>query len=248
MALDEALKKRLNGLTIPQHVAIILDGNGRWAEKHGKSRLEGHTEGSYATRRAVQAGIDIGIETLSVYAFSTENWKRSQDEVGGLMELLEFTLRYELDYLKSQNIRLVFSGTLPQLPQTLQDLLVEVANDTRDNPGMKFNVCINYGGRAEITEAAVKLAKDALAGNVDLGAVTPEIFSTYLYHPDIADPDMVIRTGGDFRISNFLLWEVAYAEFISIPEYWPEFDTEKMVRAIEQFNGRDRRFGGRTKS
>jgi len=234
----------LEGLNIPQHVAIIMDGNGRWAQRRGLPRIQGHIEGSKATKRAVLAADDIGIRYVSVYAFSVENWKRPEEEVDGLMALIEHSLRREIQELHERQSCFMASGRLHELPDSLQTAIAEGRELTKDNAGLTLNVLVNYGGRAEIADAARTLAIQAKEGNLSPEAIDEEMISRSLYSPEIPDPDLVLRPGGEFRISNFLLWEIAYSEFHVMPVLWPDFQPEHLVEAIVQYNERERRFGG----
>ncbi len=245
MVLDEAIRQRLEGLQIPTHIAVIMDGNGRWAEEHGLTRLQGHAAGRRATKRLVQAAIEFGIKVVSVYAFSTENWRRSGDEVEGLMMLIEEALREELKGLQEQQVRVVASGRLHQLPPSLQELLAKSAQDTADNQELTLNLCLNYGGRGEIADAAAAIAADAQAGKIEPSEVDAELVAAYLYHPELPDPDLLIRTSGELRLSNFLLYQIAYSEMVVLPLYWPDFDAYSLLEAVEEFNQRQRRFGAR---
>ncbi len=245
MSIPDELLSRLSGLRIPQHVAVIMDGNGRWAEERGVPHLQGHAEGSRATRRLVRAARDIGVRYVSVYAFSTENWNRSSNEVSGLMQLMEMAVKQELAELQELNIHVVASGRLSELPDSLQTAFADAERATEGNRELTLNVCINYGGRAEIIDAVSQIASDAAEGTINAEEITEESFRQYLYRPEIPDPDLLIRTSGELRISNYLLWEVAYAEFVVLPIYWPDFDAEALIDAVEQFNARERRFGAR---
>ncbi len=243
--MDKEIEERLVGLKIPAHVAVIMDGNGRWAEERGLSHLEGHVAGREATSRLVDAAEDFGIEVVSVYAFSTENWQRSENEVSGLMELIEGALRHEMAELRRQRVRVIASGRLEQLPASLQTLLAETARATAEHQGLTLNLCINYGGRAEIADAARRIASAAAGGKLDPADIDADVFAKYLYQPGLPDPDLLIRTSGEMRISNFLLYQMAYTEIVVLPIYWPEFDAGSLVEAIEEYNGRKRRYGAR---
>ena len=243
--MDNEIDERLVGLKMPVHVAVIMDGNGRWAEERGLSRLEGHVAGREATKRLVDAAGRFGIDVVSVYAFSTENWQRSENEVSGLMELIEGALRYEMAELRRQRVRVVASGRLGQLPESLQTLLAETAAATADHQSLTLNLCINYGGRAEIADAAKSIASAAAAGHLDPANVDTDTFAEYLYQPELPDPDLLIRTSGELRVSNFLLYQMAYTEMVVLPIYWPDFDAGSLVEAIEQYNHRQRRYGAR---
>lgn len=245
LSLDDATLRRLENLTIPTHVAVIMDGNRRWARQRGVSGLEGHIAGTEATRRLVEAAADFGVQVLSVFAFSTENWTRTADEVQGLMALIEMALREELEDLQRQEIRVVFSGRRDQLPESLQNLLTEAEAATVANQRMTLNLCINYGGRAEIADAAARIARDVQQGKLEPAQIDTELFATYMYNPQLPDPDLLIRTSGEMRISNFLLYQTAYSEIEVLPTFWPDFDAACLLEAIEQFNQRERRFGGR---
>ncbi len=228
---------------VPAHIAIIMDGNGRWAQQHGLSRLEGHFEGRKATHRVVEACAELGVQALSLYAFSAENWARPGDEVSGLMTLIEQSLREELDDLIGGDIRFIASGRHEELPESLQRTLSEAEARTVDNDGMVLNLLINYGGRAEIVDAV-----RALAGRVQSGELAPEdideaALGAHLYAPELPDPDLLLRPGGEMRVSNFLLWEIAYAEIVVMPVLWPDFTGDHLVEAIEEYNERQRRFG-----
>ncbi|MFO7946248.1 MAG: polyprenyl diphosphate synthase [Armatimonadota bacterium] len=245
MAITEEMKKHLAGLTVPGHVGIIMDGNGRWAERHGLSHLEGHAEGRRATRRVIQAASDFGIDVLSLYAFSTENWSRSDQEVSGIMHIIEGALMQELSHLHRTGIRVYASGRLDQLPESLQQTIQEAIDLTAGNTDMNLNLCINYGGRAEIVDAARAVCRDVLCGKLDVDDIDDTVFSGYLYNPELPDLDLIIRSSGELRVSNFLLWQGAYCEFVSLETLWPDFDAEYLLEAIKEFSERNRRFGGR---
>jgi len=246
LKLSKDIKERLKDLTVPAHVAIIMDGNGRWAQEHGVTHLEGHAKGRIATQRIVECASEFGIKVLSLYAFSTENWKRSDNEVAGLMMLIESALAQELDDLHHDNVRVLASGRLWELPDSLQELLARATKRTADNTDLTLNICLNYGGRAEITDAAKAIAQDVRAGKLDAEKVDQDLFASYLYQPQLPDPDLLIRSSGEMRVSNFLLYQVAYSEFVTLPVLWPDFDQENLLQAIEQYNHRQRRFGARS--
>jgi undecaprenyl diphosphate synthase len=222
-----------------------MDGNRRWARREGLSGIEGHIAGREATRRLVEAALEFGVQVLSVFAFSTENWKRNAEEVHGLMTLIEMSLREELHDLQRQAIRVVFSGQRRQLPDSLQELLTEAEEATAGNTNMTLNLCVNYGGRAEIADAAARLAEDVLQGRLSPTKVDTGVFADYLYNPQLPDPDLLIRTSGEMRISNFLLYQTAYTEIVVLPTLWPDFDANSLLEALEQYNRRERRYGGR---
>lgn len=236
--------RRLEGLEIPTHIAVVMDGNGRWAQQRGLPRIMGHMEGRKATRRMVEAAHAIGVGVLSVYAFSAENWRRSEEEVAGLMMLIEEAMREEMEALAEANVRVRASGRLEVLPESLQAVLAAGQECTRDCTGMILNLLVNYGGRAEIVDAARRLAQEAAGGTLDPASIDEDLFAQRLYAPELPDPDLVLRPGGEQRISNFLLWEIAYSEIVVMPVLWPDFQPEHLVQAIVEYNARQRRFGG----
>ena len=226
-----------------QHLAIIMDGNGRWATERGLSRSDGHRAGAKQIAKVVEAAREFGIKYLTVYAFSTENWKRPQDEVRVLMELIsEFTTDLLPDMLKN-NVRLRTIGRTNDLPLLSRMALQKAIDATAKNDGFTLNIALSYGGRAEMIDAMNKMLKERKSDE----ALTEDEFRNYLYAPDLPDPDMMIRTGGEMRISNFLLWQLSYAELYVTPVYWPDFGRKELAAALENFAGRDRRFGGLTK-
>ncbi|MDO5089134.1 MAG: polyprenyl diphosphate synthase [Leptotrichiaceae bacterium] len=225
-------------LTIPKHVAIIMDGNGRWAKEKGKIRLEGHRQGAVNLEKIIEHSLKIGVKYLTVYAFSTENWKRPEKEVNGLMELFSKYLDGKKKNLKKQGIKLFVTGSEENISEKLMKKIKETEKYLENCENMVFNIAFNYGGRKEITDAVNKILE------TDKKRITETEFREYLYRPEIPDPELVIRTSGEFRVSNFLLWETAYSEFYITDVYWPDFTTEEYDRAIMSFNGRDRRYGG----
>lgn len=229
---------------LPRHIAVVMDGNGRWARKRGLHRIEGHIEGRKATRRLVEECVRLGIEFLSVYAFSTENWSRSQDEVSGLMELIEAALEAEVDDLDANNVRFVASGRLHELPESLRSAISESEARTADNTGLVLNTAINYSGRAELVDACRSVVGECLAGRMSVDEISAEAVGRRLYRPEIPDVDLFIRPGGEMRVSNFLLWQIAYAEIYVCPVLWPDFRTEHLHQALADFRERERRFGG----
>ena len=212
---------------IPDHVAIIMDGNGRWARERGMHRLWGHKEGYQTVRQVVRAAGELGLKVLTLYVFSAENWKRPKHEVEGLMHLIELAAKTELRELDTNNVRMRFSGRIHELPDSLQEALRYDEEFTKDNTGLTLNLCINYGGRTEILDAAKQLVERAAKGEITARDVTPETFSQYLYNSDLPDPDLMIRTAGEMRVSNYLLWQIAYAELHVTQTLWPDFDREK---------------------
>ena len=228
---------------LPRHVAIIMDGNGRWAKQHKLQVALGHRQGVEAVRNIVRESSDLGIEALSLYAFSTENWKRSEEEVGGIMKLLDKYLREAISDMRKKQIRMKVFGDISRLSPGLQALIKETDEISKEIEGFQANICINYGGRAEIVRAAELYAKDVAEGRAE-GELTEEQFGRYMYSADIPDPDLLIRPGGEYRLSNFLLWQCAYSEFYYTDVLWPDFDEAELNKAIAVFNSRDRRFGG----
>lgn len=229
---------------MPGHVAVIMDGNGRWAKKRRLPRVAGHVMGARRVPEIVTICSDIGVKTLSLYAFSTENWSRPTLEVSALMRLLVKYLRQNLKKLLQKEIRFVVSGRLEELPAAARKEVDKVIETSRDNKGMIFNLCLNYGGRQEILDAAKKFAALAASGEVTGDALNEQLFQGCLYHPETGDVDLMIRTSGEERISNFLLWQLAYSELYFTPAYWPDFTKIDLLKAIVAFQKRERRFGG----
>lgn len=228
---------------LPRHIAIILDGNGRWAKKRSLPRTAGHAAGSENFRKIATYCRDIGVDYLTVYAFSTENWKRPEDEVKSIMKLLEKYLHEAIDTMERDKIRMKVFGDVTALSPELQALVAETNEISERYQGFQANICLNYGGRDEILHAAKRYAQDAAEGRTD-GELTEEMFSGYLYSAGIPDPDLMIRPGGEQRISNFLLWQCAYSEFYFTDVLWPDFTPHELDKAIAEFRRRDRRFGG----
>ena len=227
----------------PRHIAIIMDGNGRWAKKRGLPRNAGHAAGGDAFRRIANYCRTLGVEYLTVYAFSTENWKRSQEEVGGIMRLLGKYLTEALADMEKNRVRFRFFGDLSRLSPDLQKLCLEAQNRSQDYD-VQVNFCLNYGGRDEIVKASAAFARDVQAGKFQPEDLTEELLSQYLYSKDVPDPELIIRPSGEQRTSNFLLWQSAYSEYVFMDVLWPDFGPEHLDQAIEQFNRRNRRFGG----
>ena len=222
-----------------RHMAIIMDGNGRWATRRHLPRLAGHSAGVAALRRVVECASDENIEMLSVYAFSTENWGRPKTEVDGLMRLLWETVRSDLERLHSKGVRLRHLGRLANLPPDIQGAINEMVELTKNNTKIAVNVCFNYGGRAELVDAVRQIVADGR----DPDSITEELIGSYLYTRDLPDPDLVVRTAGEMRVSNFFLWQSAYSEYYATPTLWPDFGREELLAALESFNQRSRRFG-----
>lgn len=234
--------------TYPKHVAIILDGNGRWARERGHERTYGHRFGAENVKTIVREAGELGIEVLTLYAFSTENWKRPKAEVTFLMKLFRKYLIGELRDLLSNNVQLHIVGDMSGLPSSLVKDIRECEEDTKNNTGLHLNVAINYGGRQEIVEAVRRIADEVKDGKLASGDITEETIREHLYPSDSMDVDLMIRTGGESRISNFLLWQVSYSELYFTPVLWPDFTIEEFKKAIDWFCGRDRRFGGLTEA
>jgi len=233
-------------LLVPPHVAIIMDGNGRWAKQRGLPRIEGHRRGVETVRTATFAARDLGIKMLTLYAFSVENWKRPRTEVSVLMGLLKRYLRMELDTLLRNNIRFQVIGRMGELPPDVQDELARGMEKTRGQTGLLFNIALNYGGRAEITDAVRRLMADVMANGRDPSRIDERTLSSYLYTAGQPDPDLLIRTSGEMRISNFLLWQIAYAEIWVTDVLWPDFRRKHLLQAVADFQKRERRYGGIT--
>jgi undecaprenyl diphosphate synthase len=230
----------------PAHIAIIMDGNGRWAKARGLPRAAGHRAGVEALRRTVRAAGDLGLEWLTVYAFSSENWSRPKSEVSDLMGLLKLFIRRDLAEIHQAGVRVRMIGERESLASDIRALVEEAETLTAKNTAMNLVIAFNYGARDEIARAAQKMAEAARSGTLDPATITPETFGRFLDTKLIPDPDLVIRTSGEMRLSNFLLWQAAYAELIFMPCYWPDFGTAQLEEAIESFASRERRFGGVT--
>jgi undecaprenyl diphosphate synthase len=226
---------------VPRSVAIILDGNGRWAEQRVLPVEAGHREGTRALRRTVEAAIDLGIESLTVYAFSTENWLRPPPEVDSLMEIFEETIDRELPDLAKQGVRTRFIGRRDRAPAALRERMAELERETADRDRLQLWIAFDYGGRAELADAARRM----IAAGLSAEEVDEDVLAVYLYAPDMLDPDLVIRTSGELRISNFLLWQLAYAELVFVDTWWPDFGEQELRAALEEYASRRRRFGGR---
>jgi undecaprenyl diphosphate synthase len=229
---------------VPRHVAIIMDGNGRWANARKLPRSAGHKVGVEALRRAIRAAADFGIEYLTIYSFSSENWSRPPAEVRFLLELLRRFIHQDVAELHRAGVKITVIGGRDDLEPSIVSMLEEAERITRDNTKLKLIVAFNYGSRQEITRAVRKIAAAARDGALDPASITPEDVTLALDAPGIPDPDLLIRTGGEQRISNFLLWQSAYTEFVFVPEYWPDFDSAVFARALQEYRARDRRFGG----
>ena len=229
---------------VPRHIAIIMDGNGRWAKKRGLPRTMGHKAGAEAFRRTANYCRTIGVEYLTVYAFSTENWKRSQEEVSGIMKLLARYLEEALRDMEKNHVRFKFFGDLTRLDPALQKLCRDAESRSEEYHEVQVNFCLNYGGRDEIVKATQAFARDVAEGKRLPEELTEEMLSSYLYSADVPDPELIIRPSGEMRTSNFLLWQSAYSEYVFLNVLWPDFQPADLDQAIEEYNRRNRRFGG----
>ena len=229
---------------IPTHIAVIMDGNGRWARRRGLPRTMGHRAGMDSLRAVVRALDSVGVKYLTVYAFSTENWKRPKEEVGMLMSLIREYIYKELMALHRQKVKISILGDVKGLPDDVQKKVAEAMEKTKDNPGMRFNIALNYGGREEILRAVRCLAERVQEGALQPQDITGEVLAEFLYTAEIPDPDLIVRTSGEMRLSNFLLWQGAYSELVVTERLWPDFREEDAFEAIREFQMRQRRFGG----
>ena len=234
-----------NERVIPRHIAIIMDGNGRWAKQRGLERVEGHRAGAIAVKNLVKNFKKTGVRYLTLYAFSTENWKRSKEEVDALMELLAEFIDANLHLLLENKVRLLVTGRIEGLPEKAREKLKDAIRKTAHFSEETVIFALNYGGRAEIADAAQKIAKKVKAGELDPEQIDEKLFAQNLYLPEVPDPDLLIRTSGELRLSNFLLWELSYSEIYVTDIYWPDFDLAELNKAIDAFQKRNRRFGGR---
>ncbi len=229
---------------IPRHVAIIMDGNGRWARRRGLPRYYGHKVGVESVREAIRTAVDFGIEYLTLYAFSNENWKRPGKEVNMIMSIFRQVLEREVSKLHRQGVRIVVMGRISDLSDDLQQRVRNAMELTKDNTRLKLYLAISYGGRAEIVDAVKKIADLAAQHKLQPHDITEETFRKFLYQPELPDPDLLIRTSGEMRISNFLLWQIAYTELYVTKTLWPDFRRDEFIRALEDYASRERRFGG----
>ena len=233
----------MDNLVIPRHVAVIMDGNGRWAKAKGLPRKMGHVQGGKNVEDLLYVCDDLGIKYFTVYAFSTENWKRSEDEVAALMTLLRSYLSSGFKKAAKNNVRIRIIGDRTRLAPDIQKLIEDLEEDSKNNTGLQFQIAINYGGRDEIVRMMRKTAEDVKSGKVNPEDINEEFISNNLDTKDIPDPDLLIRTSGEQRLSNFLLWQIAYSEFYIADCHWPDFNKDELIKAIEEYNKRDRRFG-----
>ena len=241
--IDIYRQKVLSRGPIPRHIAIIMDGNGRWAKERGLHRVAGHNEGINSVREVVRECGRLGVEVLTLYTFSVENWSRPKSEVSALMHLLLKTIRNEVNELHKNNVRLTLMGDLGNLPKSTRTGLLDGVEKTKNNSGLNLNLALSYGSRQEIIEAVKAISRDVVNQKVDINAINDELFSQYLYTANKPDPDLLIRTSGEMRISNFLLWQLAYTEIYVTPIYWPAFRTPELLEAVESYQNRERRFG-----
>ncbi len=235
--------RELNKNKLPKHIAIIMDGNGRWAQQHGHERTFGHQNGVESVRSIIEGAGEMGIQYLTLYAFSTENWNRPKEEVELLMMLLVQSIRNELDALMKNSVRLQMTGRMEDLSESCRQELQDAIDRTANNKGLTVVLALSYSGRAEMTDMAKSIAKQVAIGKLTPEEITDQTIREHLYHGEIPDPDILIRTGGDFRISNFLLWELAYTELFFIPTMWPDFRKEDLREIIIDFQTRERRYG-----
>lgn len=229
--------------TIPQHVAIIMDGNGRWAQQDGHERTYGHQHALTAVRDTIEGAAQLGIRYLTLYTFSTENWNRPKEEVFLLMSLFVQTIHHELEELNNKNVRLLITGRMEDLPEDCQQAMRHAMEVTAHNTGLTVILALSYSGRAELTDMLKKVAQEVADGKLSPADITSETISQHLYLPQVPDPDILIRTGGDLRVSNFLLYEIAYSELFFLPILWPDFRKSHLIQVLEEYQQRERRFG-----
>ena len=241
--MEQNIEDIINMQALPEHVAIIMDGNRRWAKKNNLNTPQGHKEGAENLKRIAKFANKIGIKHLTVYAFSTENWKRSQEEIGAIMKLLKF---YLLDFFNwsDENIKINVLGRIAELPKDLKDQIHKIEEKTKNNTGLVLNICFNYGGRDEIVTATKNIAQKVLDGELKIEDINEKLFSNYLYTANQPDPDLLIRTSGEERISNFLPWQISYSEFVFTDKFWPEYNEQEFLNSIQIYQKRTRRFGG----
>ena len=239
------LLKKLNKDRIPAHVAIIMDGNGRWARKHGKKRIFGHKKGVETVRKIVEVSAEAGVKYLTIYAFSTENWRRSKNEVNYLLKLILDSLLKEIDELIKNNVVIRFIGTEEKLPGNYNKKVYETCKLSWQNTGLNLNVAMNYGGRREILEAVKKISQKVKDGKISVDDINEEMIANHLYTAGMPDPDLVIRTSGELRLSNYLIWQTAYSEFWFTDILWPDFTKADFITALLDYQSRERRFGAR---
>ena len=234
----------INDIVLPQHIGIIMDGNGRWAKKRGLPRTAGHTAGAQTFRKIARYCSDIGIKYLTVYAFSTENWKRPQEEVNAIMKLFKEYMIEAINDFQDDSIVVKFIGDRTVFPPDMRELIEKNEQDSKDRDGMVLNIAMNYGGRDEIVNAVKNIVKDAKDGNIDIDSLNADVLSDYMYTKGQPDPDLIIRPSGEYRTSNFLLWQSAYSEYCIMDVLWPDFKSDDLDKALIEFAKRNRRFGG----
>ena len=239
------MKEQIDKNNLPGHIAIIMDGNGRWAKKYLMKRVAGHRAGATALRRLVERMNKDGFKMLTVYAFSTENWKRDDEEVSYLMGLMHEYIQQYIDDAKKNNVKMTVIGDMSRLEPSLRVKIAQLKEMTQNNDGLLLCIALNYGGRNEIARAAAKIARDAAAGRLAPDDIDETVFAARLDTADMPDPDIIIRTSGEMRLSNFLLWQAAYAEFVPMDVLWPDFKIDHLYKAVAQYQSRERRFGGR---
>jgi undecaprenyl diphosphate synthase len=244
MKEDNFLPPDLRKHKLPRHIAIIMDGNGRWAIQRNLPRLSGHRAGAKSVREVVESCARIGIPILTLFTFSTENWNRPREEIRGLMDLLKDTLKSERKTVLENNIKFRAIGNLNKLPSSIQKMILKLEEDSSSCTGMIFNIALNYSGRSEIVEAARLIAEDIVRGKFKADQLDEKLFQSYLYTNNLDDPDLLIRTSGEYRISNFLLWQMAYSELWITDVFWPDFRKEHLFQALRDYQKRERRFGG----
>lgn len=234
----------INEANIPTHIAVIMDGNGRWAKKRNMPRLYGHRQAMEAVRTIIQSCVDLGVKYLTLYAFSTENWKRPKDEVDGLMSLMVEFFNKEIDQLYKKGVKIRILGNLDTMPENTKKCAFDAMEKTKNNTILGLNIALNYGGRADVIHAAKQIAQKVKSGDLAVEDINEEMFGGFLYTKDLPDPDLMIRTGGETRTSNFLIWQLSYAELWFTNVYWPDFTKETLCNAIYDYQNRDRRYGG----
>lgn len=232
-----------NRRNLPRHIAVVMDGNGRWAQQHGHERMYGHQNAIEAVRSTIEGAAELGIQYLTLYTFSTENWNRPKEEVEMLMTLLVQSIHNELEGLMKNQVRLMMTGRMEDLPEVCRQSMQDAIDQTAGNKGLTLVLALSYSGRAEIIDMVRKIARQTVAGELQLDEISEQTVQQNLYHGDVPDPDIMIRTGGDCRISNFLLWQLAYAEFFFVSKMWPDFRKQDLFEIVSAFQTRERRFG-----
>lgn len=241
--MDHEARVELDPERIPKHIAIIMDGNGRWATRQGWPRLQGHFQGYKTLKDITEAAEGLGVEVVTAYAFSSENWTRPESEVAGLMELIVHALRAELEMMQEKGVRIIISGRTDELPEPVMRQFAEDMEQTKGNSSITLNICLNYGGRNEIVDAARQAARLVAEGTIRPDDIDDKLLSSLMYHPELPDPDLLIRTAGEMRVSNFLLWEIAYTEIYVTETLWPDFSEAELIQAIASYQARTRKYG-----